>query len=410
MKRIIYFYCVLMLIIFNVTSAWARSKVEIAKNVMGQYQLLVNGQLYFIRGVCYHPVPIGGNADYNFCGDQNRPWLLDGQMMKEAGINTVRFYQPGENIYQTKRVITDLYKNFEISTIMGHWLDWWQADYANPQFQELVTKEVLDMVRAYKDTPGLLMWVLGNENNYSFGPQKINYWTSPELERISDPYKKKIAQAKIYYSFVNKLAGKIKQLDPDHLVVLGNGDLATVSVAAQYNSHIDVLGSVCYRGKSFGNFWRETDREWKKPVLMLEFGCDAYDAYKKCEDQQVQADFVKSQWKEIAENAMGGLGFGNSLGGFLFEWCDEWWKREGGSLTEQDTDACWSNGAYWKDIKAESNMNMNEEWWGMVAQDKTIINGLNMRQPRLVYEVIQQMFTGKKIKREIKIMGKEKKK
>ncbi len=408
MKRTLGVVILIAIILLVVSSAWARAKVEIVKNVMGQYQLLVNGQLYFIRGVCYHPVPIGGNADYNFCGDPNQPWLLDGQMMKKAGINTVRFYQPGENIRQTKRVITDLYKNFEISSVMGHWLDWWQADYANPQFQEAVTKEVLDMVKTYKNTPGILMWVLGNENNYSFAPQKINYWTSPELEKISDPQKKKLTQAKIYYSFVNKLAGKIKQLDPHHPVALGNGDLASISVAKRYNSHIDILGSVCYRGKSFGNFWREVDREWKKPVLMLEFGCDAYDAYKKCEDQQVQADFIQSQWKEIAENATGGLGFGNSLGGFLFEWCDEWWKREGGSLIEQDTDACWSNGAYWKDIKAERNMNMNEEWWGLVAQDKAIVNGLNTRQPRLAYKMIQQIFTGKKMPQETKAPKREK--
>lgn len=404
-----------LLIILTVTllvgcSAWATEKVEIVKNVMGQYQLLVNGQLYFIQGICYHPVPIGGNADYNFCGDSSRVWLRDGQMMKEAGINTVRFYQPGENIRQTKRVITDLYKSFDIRTVMGHWLDWWQADYANPEFQELVTKEVLEMIKDYKDTPGILMWVLGNENNYSFAAQKINYWTSPELEKTEDPYKKKIAQAKIYYSFVNKLAGKIKQLDPHHPVVLGNGDLATISVASRYNSQIDVLGSVCYRGKSFGNFWREVDREWKKPVILLEFGCDAYDAYKKREDQQTQVDFIKSQWQEIAENATGGLGFGNSLGGFLFEWCDEWWKSEGGSLSEHDTDACWSNGAYWKDIKAERNMNMNEEWWGIVAQEEAVRSGINIRKPRLAYTMIQQMFVGKRVKKKIKGTGQEKKK
>ncbi len=107
---------------------------------------------------------------------------------------------------------------------------------------------------------------------------------------------------------------------------------------------------------------------------------------------------------------MGGLGFGNSLGGFLFEWCDEWWKREGGSLTEHDTDGSWSNGAYWKDIKAERNMNMNEEWWGMVAQDEALVKGLNVRKPRLVYDVVQQMFTGKKMKKESNTMGEEKKK
>ena len=383
-----------MLLSFDLLAA---DKIEVVKNVMDQYQLLVNGQLYFIRGVCYQPIPVGKGSDYNWWGDANRVWLIDGQKMKDAGINTVRFYQPGENIIQTKRVINDLFKNFEIRCVMGHWLDWDQADYANPEFQDQVTKEVLDMVETYKDTPGILMWVLGNENNYSFGPQKIHYWSSKELDKITDPYEKKMAQAKIYYQFVNKLARQIKKIDPDHPIVLGNGDLATVSIAAKYSSSIDVLGSNCYRGKSFGNFWREVDREWKKPAVILESGCDAYDAYKKQEDQKTQADFIKNQWKEIAENACGGLGFGNSLGGFTFEWCDEWWKDDGAPTAEHDTEASWSNGAYWQDIKAARNMNMNEEWFGIMAQDPAhLVDGYATRQPRMSYFVMREMFTGKK--------------
>ncbi len=397
MKRIAAVLLTLMLLLASV-NLWARDKIEVVKNVLGQYQLLVNGQLYFIRGMVYQPIPAGQNRDYNWWGDANRPWLADGERMKNAGINTVRFYQPGENIPQTKRVISDLYKNFDIRCVMGHWLDWSEADYANPKFQDQVMQEVCQMVVIYKDTPGILMWVLGNENNYSFAGQKINYWTSAELERIKDPYQKRMAQAKIYYQFVNKLAKQIKKIDPDHPVVLGNGDLATVSVAAKCGSNIDILGSNCYRGKSFGNFWREVDREWKKPVLLLEFGCDAYDAYKKREDQQTQAEFARKQWQEIAENACGGLGFGNSLGGFQFEFMDEWWKCDGAPTAEHDTDGTWSNAAYWRDIKADNNMNMNEEWWGIVAQDTgTIVNGNYARVPRLAYYMLAEIFTGKKI-------------
>lgn len=400
MKTLKIILCLVAYIFFlGAKDLFAIDKIEIKKNVMGQCQLLVNGQLYFVRGVCYQPIPVGYGCNYNWWGDPTRIWLRDGQLMKEMGINTIRVYQQGENIHQTRRVISDLFKYYEIRTVMGHWLDWWNADYANPDFQKQVMEDVLEMVRRYQDAPGIFMWVLGNENNYSFGPQKINYWTGPALEKIEDPYEKKIASAEIYYSFVNRVAREIKKIDPVHPVVLGNGDLGTISVAGRNNSAVDILGSTCYRGKSFGNFWREVDREWRKPVILLEFGCDSYDAYHCQEDQNTQCEFIRSQWKEIAENATGGLGFGNSLGGFLFEWNDEWWKcDQGNSLSDHDTDAGWSNGAYWRDIKAERNLNMNEEWWGIMAIDTTTVFGetYNALKPRLAYYAIKELFTGRK--------------
>jgi len=102
---------------------------------------------------------------------------------------------------------------------MGHWLGFWDfPNYADPSFRAKVKKDVLDMVNTYKDEKGILLWILGNENNvsFSYSPQTLNLWTTPEIEALEDPYLKRQVRARIYYSFVNEVAQAIHEIDPNH--------------------------------------------------------------------------------------------------------------------------------------------------------------------------------------------------
>ncbi|MEK9781223.1 MAG: glycoside hydrolase family 2 TIM barrel-domain containing protein, partial [Gammaproteobacteria bacterium] len=51
-------------------------------------KIYVNGERYYIKGICYHPVPIG-KWRRSFATLQD-----DIALMNEAGINTVRVYEP----------------------------------------------------------------------------------------------------------------------------------------------------------------------------------------------------------------------------------------------------------------------------------------------------------------------------
>ena len=51
-------------------------------------QLLVNNETYFIKGICYHPVLLGSTKRSFDLIDQ------DLSLMVEAGINTIRVYEP----------------------------------------------------------------------------------------------------------------------------------------------------------------------------------------------------------------------------------------------------------------------------------------------------------------------------
>jgi len=404
------FIAIILLSVLGPAAAGCRPKtpaVYIKKFKNGRYQLIAEGKPYIVKGVCYNPIPPGANHEYDWWVSPAKPWITDGKLMHDMGINTIRIYQPGSDPAAVKKVIRDLYGLYGIRTVMGHWLGCWEYPcpfYGDKDFQERITGEVLEMVKTYKDEPGVLFWILGNENNYScLG--RVNPWSSEEVDAESDPQKKNALRLKIYYSFANELARAIHRIDPQHPVALGNGELSGLESANTYSPDIDMVACIIYRGKTFGSLFRSLRATYDKPIVIAEFGADAYDAYLKKEDQNMQAFFLESQWRQIYENLDGAGGEGNCLGGIMFEWTDEWWKHnesDPSAWGRQDTESNWSNGAYYFDIKAEGNKNMNEEWFGMVAVSGEMNYGLNVRKPRKAYYLIREFWKNPLPARKIK--------
>jgi hypothetical protein len=397
-----------LLIIFAGMSPRPKPAVYLKKLKNSRWQLIVANKPYVVKGVCYSPLPVGANHEYDWWSDPNQPWLVDGKLMQEMGINTVRVYSPGADPQKVRQVIRDLYVNYGIRTILGHWLGFWEYPcpfYAERDFQEKVKKEVLEMVSLYKDEPGLLLWILGNENNYSFAGL-VNAWSSEQIDKEPDPLKQKDMRARIYYSFVNELSRQIHQLDYNHPVALGNGELISLEVAREVCPDIDLVAVIAYRGKTFGNIFRSLKMTFDRPLLLSEFGADAYNAYTGKEDQDMQAFFLESQWRQIYANlGTDARGAGNCLGGLMFEWNDEWWKHnepDADSWSVHDTSSNWSRGEYYFDIQAERNMNMNEEWFGIVALSPESENGLNKRIPRKAYYVVREFWKNPLLKKKDK--------
>jgi hypothetical protein len=381
----------------------AKPGVYIQKLKNQHYRLIVNGRPYIVKGVCYSPVPIGKNHEYEWQSDPNKPWLVDGKLMKEMGINTIRLYQASGKPEDIKKVIKDLYEFYGIHTILGDWLGFWEYPcpfYGDKKFQDKVKHDVLEMVKTYKDEPGVLMWVLGNENNYSCLGH-VNPWSSEEVDKELDPVKRNALRAKIYYSFVNDIAKEIHKIDYNHPVALGNGELVGLDSANKYAPDVDLVACIIYRGKSFESLFQSLKRIYDKPILLAEFGADAYDAYLKKEDQNMQSFFLEAQWKQIYANLWNTKkGEGNCLGGTSFEWTDEWWKHnesdpQGWSI--HDTEGGWFNPSYYFDNKAVKNM--NEEWFGIVAISSEMENGINKRTPRKAYYVIREFWKNPVIKK-----------
>jgi len=375
------------------------AEIKLDKTSEGGYQLLLGGEPLLIKGTGYNPTPIGQGYNYDFFSDPNKPWLVDGKLMKEMGINCVRIYSAGKDLSQVKEFISDMYENFGIYTAMSDWIglwDWPKANYSDSEFREKTKQRILKIVRELKDTPGLLMWILGNENNYTFSG-KIGFWTSPEIEEIKEPYQKQIKKAQIYYSFIDEITKEIKKIDPKHPVALGNGEVSFLEVAAKNCENIDILAIIAYRGKRLPNFlFNGIRRTFDKPILLSEFGCDSYDAYKDKENQDAQAEFLLSQWGDLYKNTyLSGNKKGNCLGGFIFEWSDEWWKHNEGYSSGwniHDREAGWSEGAYFFDNKAKNNLNMNEEWFGIVSLSENAKSGVDKRTPKKSFYALKDFF------------------
>ncbi len=177
---------------------------------------------------------------------------------------------------------------------------------------------------------------------------------------------------------------------------MGNGELISLDTANQACPDVDLVALIIYRGRSFGNLFKSLRATFDKPVMLSEFGADAYNAYLKKEDQPIQGFFLEEQWKEIFKNAYPYKdGAQNCLGGTMFEWSDEWWKHNESApdgWLAHDTESNWSNGSYYFDIQAERNLNMNEEWFGIVALSEELENGVNKRVPRKAYYVLRELW------------------
>lgn len=395
-RLLVFAACILLL--FSFSGCASRRGVYIRQSGNKHYRLIVSGQPYIVKGVCYNPIPIGQTYEYDWWSDPNKPWIVDGKLMKEMGVNTVRLYQSHEDIEEVKRVIRDLYEKYGIRTIIGSWLGFWEYPcpfYGDKKFQEKIKREVIGMVNSLKDEPGILLWILGNENNYScLG--NVNPWSSEEIDKEPDPQKQKSMRAKVYYSFVNEIAQEIHKIDPRHPVALGNGELVGLEYANKFAPDVDLVACIIYRGKTFGNLFGSLKATFDKPILLSEFGADAYDAYLNKDAENMQAFFLESQWRQIYENIYGNKeGVGNCLGGTMFEWSDEWWKHnpdDPSGWGMHDAEAGWSNGSYYFDIKASANKNMNEEYFGVVAIAKDPRGGLDVRTPRKAYYVVREFW------------------
>lgn len=137
--------------------------------------LQVNGEDFMVNGMNWDYFPVGTNFNYSLWNqsDDIIKAALDTEMslLQNMGVNTVRLYTGippkwVEYIYQNYGIYTMLNHSFGRYglTINGAWVA--VTDYSNTATRELLLSEVTELVETYKDTEGILLFLLGNENNY----------------------------------------------------------------------------------------------------------------------------------------------------------------------------------------------------------------------------------------------------
>ena len=372
-------------------------KVVVEKSDSGM-KLLVDGKDLMINGMNWDYVPIGTNYAYSLWkqSDELIRAALEAEMslLKNMGVNTIRVYtgmQPKwiTYVYETYGIYTMLNHTFGRYglTINGVWTP--VTEYDDPKTRNLLLSEVTAMSKEYKDTPGLLLFLLGNENNYGL------FWAGAETEDFpEEDEKKKIIGERLgrpMYKLMNDAAIIMKSINNNLPVAICNGDLLFVEIIAEECTDVDIYGTNMYRGKSFTDAFERVKKELNMPILFTEFGADAFNVKSNKEDQEMQAFYLLENWKEIYQNAAGIGKSGNAIGGFTFQFSDGWWKYgQTKNLDIHDNNASWFNRGYNLDI-AGSNNNMNEEWFGICDKGPTNLKGLYTLYPRAAYFALQEV-------------------
>jgi len=396
MIKMKHFYLILLLCLFTSSIFAQADKVSVSNDSDGM-KLVVNGENFMVNGVNWGYVPIGTNYSYSLWrqSDDVIRAALDAEMslLKNMGVNAIRQYtgiQPKwiKYIYEKYGIHTMLNHSFGRYglTLNGVWTP--VTDYRDKVTQEVLMAEITELAKEYNNTPGLLMYLLGNENNYGL------FWAGAETEDFPDEEDKKQAvgekRGRPMYKLMNDAAVKMKSIDSSHPVAICNGDVLFIDIIAEECKDVDIYGTNMYRGVSFGDAFTTVKEKMNKPILFTEFGADAFNAIENQEDQQSQAYYMVGNWKEIYENAAGLGKAGNSIGGFTFQFSDGWWKfGQTKNLSVHDNNASWSNGGYQSDF-AEGANNMNEEWFGICAKGFNNERGLYQLYPRAAYYALKE--------------------
>ena len=376
------------------SSIFAQADKIVVENSNSGHRLKVNGKDFMVKGMNWDYYPIGTNYNYSLWKQSDDVIItaLDAEMslLKNMGVNTVRQYTgvPAKwikYIYEKYGIYTMLNHSFGRYglTIDGTWVA--NTEYSDKRTQELLLSEVKSMVTEYKNTPGILLFLLGNENNYGL------FWDGAETEDIPIQNRKSTVRAESMYKLFNKAVLEMKAIDNSHPMAICNGDLLFLDIIARECKDIDILGTNMYRGATFTDAYERVKKEFGKPLLLTEFGSDSFNAIDNQEDQKSQAYYMVENWKDIYSNAAGLGKNENSLGGFTFQFSDGWWKYgQTKNLEVHDNNASWSNGGYPFDFKEGQN-NMNEEWFGICAKGPVNSRGLYELYPRAAYYAIKEV-------------------
>ena len=365
--------------------------VKVKKNNKGEWQLLVDNEPYVVKGVVYNVTVVGDDPangtlrdwmilDLNNNGrndvvydswvdvngnneqDDNEPMVGDWHLLKEMGVNTIRIYQmPSDDprvmgLYANdghrltfahatnKEILRDLFNQYGIRVIAGHFFGEWtlgtgavwpqeEADYTNPEHRKNLLTAVRVMVEEHKDEPYLLMWLIGNENFNPFDQDNAE------------------TQVEAFLTLVNEAAELIHSLDPNHPVAICNWDMHHVPEIARLAPAIDIYGTNVYR-YDLSEDYQKLKNTIDRPVLLTEYGAQA--KLKSFYDDGAQARYHMNVWSDITENLAGGTGAGNSIGGVIFSWNDQWFL--GGQPYEHDSGAFFGMpGAEWFGITGQGN-------------------------------------------------------
>ena len=324
--------------------------------------LYVKGEPFFIKGMGYNPIPIGRSYAYDFTLDP-QIYRRDFPMLREMGVNTIRVWRK----VTSREFLDSAYNNGQnpIYVIMGFHVE--PTLVSDPTYRQAVLNDFKEYVRRFKDHPAVLMWCVGNEVEF----QIQNLWPGDET-KLRD-----------WFSLLNELAKAAFEVEGQsyHPVITSAAEIYVIgenSIGSDDGSlkFLDAWGATLFRGRSFEGAFDQFRSRSLKPLVVTEFGIDAWDNLQKKEDENAQAEYAKDLLRELFEAGE------RILGGCYFEWTDEWQKS--GNPSAHDI------GGF--SMPSFPDGVANEEWFGVCRVLENRAGGVDILQPRSVYNIIKEKY------------------
>lgn len=255
-----------------VASCTEKPKVR-TQSTNGQWQLLVDNQPYFIKGVVGH----------TYLGK-----------IKEYGGNSVRIGYEKEALDQAHELGLSALVNLPANA------ERYGMDYDDAEAVKKQLAKTVEIVRNTKDHPAVLMWAIGNELDYIPGtlPYKLSLWDA-----------------------VNETARSIKAIDPEHpvMTVIGTSMIEKVADIARQCPDLDLLGI-----NSYGDIYTIGDTlkkyGWNKPYLISEWGPDGYWEVHKTSWGAPYEQTGREKYDCYEQKYRKAIETGNCLGSYVFYW------------------------------------------------------------------------------------------
>lgn len=352
-------------------------------------ELMVDGSVYHVQGICYSPVPVGESpqwvplGDY-FTADYAYIWARDLPLLKAMGVNTLRLY--GWNNDRDHTAFLDELSYAGLTAMVTFYVpNGFEADYTSETVREAILANFTKQVKKYGDHPGILAWSFGNELNGDWNQLQNAFnkvgnckWSPPCWNQPIPTATCKAASRCVYeglFGFINEACKRAGELvgrpcssafaDTDQLVQ--SGDNSRVGWYGDLLPNVGFWAMQLYRGYSFGSYFSDFEKasaNYSKPIVVTEYGVDAFNDpcgwqeninnhvcfnlpddpkggskdspnFVGCTTQpgckvsgeagQVMFDQNNAQ-EMIANYYNNGTKKGAVVGGFLMAWQDESWK------------------------------------------------------------------------------------
>ncbi len=293
-------------------------------------RIYVNNKLYYVKGVAYginYPKCPGGMRAY-----KKIPFSVfekDFEMMEEAGINTIRTYEP------LTIELLDLAHKHNIMVIENIVYPTGQTNFNSSKDLEGLKKRVQRVIKLHKDHPAILAWSIWNDAPFTWtsGGNAVKRYG---FDKAND--------------FLKELYLTAKRADSSHLITASNM-LGQEGTKLGFD-FLDIIGVNAYiggHGRWLGDEEAEGtiqilikySKQYNKPVIILETGYSTY--VKSSARKESQDEVLRKQIKITGENIAGIT---------IFQWSDGWWKAGHPEVQNKNIEEHWGIVTGYREPKA----------------------------------------------------------